>query len=174
MTPARANNPVVANSAWAGAGCSVLRRLRRLQQRRQGRITPLPSRMPYRPARDPCGCTRAWLWASQPAASATGHAGDEPLPHRRGGGRGTRVEPGERLGRGAERPEQRGKIRSVKAGGGSAAAVGRGRVPPAREAQPIGVGLVLGVLPGRPEPVPSRGPDRQTACPMSRRRFPRD
>ena len=80
-----------------------------------------------------------------------GHAGDEPLPHGRGCGDGARVEPGERVGGGAERAEQRAQVGVGKPGGGTTAAVCRGRARCARDAQPIDVGFVFGVLPGRPE-----------------------
>ena len=82
-----------------------------------------------------------------------GHAGDAaPRAPRLGCGGGARVEPGERVGRGAERAEQRGADRRRDARRRTAAwlaAAGRGaRAMP----RPIGVGFVRGVLPGRPEP----------------------
>ena len=69
-----------------------------------------------------------------------------------GDGGGAGVEPGERVGRGTERAEQRAQIRVGEPGGGTAAGVGRRRVRPARDAETIGVGFVLGVLPGGPKP----------------------
>jgi hypothetical protein len=80
-----------------------------------------------------------------------GHAGDEPLAHGLGCGDGARIEPGEHVGGGAERAEQRAQVGVEKPGGGTTAAVFRGRARCARDAQPIDVGFVFGVLPGRPE-----------------------
>ena len=76
----------------------------------------------------------------------------QPLPHGLRCGRGTCVEPGEHVGGGTERAEQRAQLGVGQPGGGTTAAAFRGRARCARDAEPIDVGLVLGVLPGRPEP----------------------
>ncbi len=80
-----------------------------------------------------------------------GHAGDEPLPH---GGQATA---GSRASSRASTSvaAQSGPSSARRSASGSQASGGcggRGRAPPARDVEAVGVGFVLGVLPGGPEP----------------------
>ena len=82
-----------------------------------------------------------------------GHAGAQAVAHRIGRGGGAGVEPGERVGRVAQRDEQAGQ----RGAGQPGVRAGRRCRPDRRPGPPggaaVGVGFVRGVLPGRAQQV---------------------
>ena len=82
-----------------------------------------------------------------------GHAGAQAVAHRIGRGGGAGVEPGERVGRVAQRDEQAGQRGAGQPGVRAARRCLPDRRPGPPGAAAVGVGFVRGVLPGRAEQV---------------------
>ena len=104
------------------------------------------------------GCTQAWLWASQPAASVSARRARSP----------SRTA--------SPAVATRASSRASASPASASAVSSTGRSAPARQSsspdgggcrrrwQAIGLGLVRGVLPGRAQPLAPRSPRRRTAC----------
>ena len=83
-----------------------------------------------------------------------GHAGAQAVAHRIRGGGGAGVEPGERVGRVAQRDQQAGQLCAGQPGVWPARrCAAPSGAPGSPGAGPVGVGFVGGVLPGRAEQV---------------------
>ena len=82
-----------------------------------------------------------------------GHAGAQAVAHRVGRGGGAGVEPGERVGRVAQRDEQAGQRGAGQPGIRAGRRCRPDRRPGPPGAAPVGVGFVRGVLPGRAQQV---------------------
>ena len=82
-----------------------------------------------------------------------GHAGAQAVAHRIGCGGGAGIEPGERVGRVAQRDEQAGQRGAGQPGVRAARRCRPDRRPGPPGGAAVGVGFVRGVLPGRAEQV---------------------